>query len=160
MDSLRQFILSAAAGAFVCGIVTSFFQKSAYKNHVNLLCGLFVTFTLLRPLIGIQIPELPDIKDFLRQADSAAEEGKRIAASAEKTIISQECETYILDKAEDLNANLTADVTVEERDGELVPVFIALNGDTLPEIQQQLSAVIEADLGIPKENQLWTIKGS
>lgn len=160
VDGLRQYILSAAAGALICGIVTAFCQKGAYKKHVSMLCGLFMTFTLLRPLIGIKIPELPDLNEYFSQAESAVEEGKRISLSAQKTIISQECETYILDKAEELQVSLTADVTVEERGGKPIPVFVEMTGAVLPEIQQQLSTVIATDLGIPKENQLWIVEGS
>lgn len=160
VDGLRQYILSAAAGALICGIITAFCQKGAYKKHITILCGLFMTFTLLRPLIGIKIPELPDINDYIRQAESAVEEGKRISLSAQKTIISQECETYILDKAKELQVNLTADVTVEERGGEPIPVFAEMTGSVLPEVQHKLSAVIAVDLGIPKENQLWIIEAS
>lgn len=160
VDGLRQYILSAAAGALICGIITAFCQKGAYKKHITILCGLFMTFTLLRPLIGIKIPELPDINDYIRQAESAVEEGKRISLSAQKTIISQECETYILDKAKEFQVNLTADVTVEERGGEPIPVFAEMTGSVLPEVQHKLSAVIAVDLGIPKENQLWIIEAS
>ena len=160
MDGLRQYILSAAAGALICGIITAFCQKGAYKKHITILCGLFMTFTLLRPLIGIKIPELPDLNEYFSQAESAVEEGKRISLSAQKTIISQECETYILDKAKELQVNLTADVTVEERGGEPIPVFAEMTGSVLPEVQHKLSAVIAVDLGIPKENQLWIIEAS
>lgn len=160
MESLRQYILSAAAGAIICGIVTAFCQKSPYKKHITMLCGLFMTFTLLRPLIDIKIPELPDLNEYTRQAQSAVEEGKRISLSAREAIISQECEAYILDKAKELQANLTAEVTVEERGGEPIPVFAEMTGAVLPEIQQQLSTMIAADLGIPKENQLWIVRGS
>ena len=160
VEGLRQYILSAAAGALICGIVTAFCQKSAYKKHITMLCGLFMTFTLLRPLIGIKIPELSDLNDYISQAESAVEEGKRISLSAQKTIISQECETYILDKAKELQVSLAVDVTVEEREGEQIPVFAEMTGAVLPEIQRQLSTVIATDLGIPKENQLWIFEGS
>ena len=155
VDSLRQYILSAAAGALICGIVTAFCQKSAYKKHITMLCGLFMTFTLLRPLIGIKIPELPDLNEYFRQAESAVEEGKRISLSAQKTIISQECETYILDKAKELQVDLAVSVTVDERGGEPVPVFAEITGAIQSETQYQLSTVIESDLGIQRENQLW-----
>ena len=119
-----------------------------------------MTFTLLRPLIGIKIPELPDLNDYISQAENAVEEGKRISLSAQKTIISQECETYILYKAKELQVSLVVDVTVEERGGEPIPVFAEMTGAVLPEIQQQLSTVIATDLGIPKENQLWIVEES
>lgn len=160
VEGLRQYILSAAAGALVCGIVTAFCQKSVYKKHVAMLCGMFMTFTLLKPLIGIRIPELPDLNDYISQAESAVEEGKRIALSERITIISQECETYILDKAKELQADLTVEVTVEEKDGEPIPVFAEVSGTVLPEVQQRLSAVIATDLGITKENQLWIVEES
>ena len=121
---------------------------------------MFMTFTLLKPLIGIRIPELPDLNDYISQAESAVEEGKRIALSERITIISQECETYILDKAKELQADLTVEVTVEEKDGEPIPVFAEVSGTVLPEVQQRLSAVIATDLGITKENQLWIVEES
>ena len=155
MEAIRQYILSAAAGALICGIVTALCQKSPYKKHVTMLCGLFMTFTMLRPLIGISIPELPDLNAYISQAENAVEEGKRISLTAQKAIISQECETYILDKAKELQVDLAVNVTVDEREGEPVPVFAEMTGTIQSEIQHQLSTVIETDLGIQKENQLW-----
>ena len=155
MEAIRQYILSAATGALLCGIVTAFCRDSPYKKHVTMLCGLFMTITLLRPLIGIGFPELPDLNAYISQAENAVEEGKRISLAAQKAIISQECETYILDKAKELQVDLAVNVTVDKREGEPVPVFAEMIGTIQSEIQYQLSRIIETDLGIQKENQLW-----
>ena len=155
MEAIRQYILSAATGALICGIVTAFCRDSPYKKHVTMLCGLFMTVTLLRPLIGISFPELPDLNAYISQAENAAEEGKRISLEAQKAIISQECEAYILDKAKELQVDLAVSVTVDERGGKPVPVFAEITGAIQSETQYQLSTVIESDLGIQRENQLW-----
>ena len=60
-----------------------------------------------------------------------------------------------MDKAKELQVDLAVSVTVDERGGEPVPVFAEITGAIQSETQYQLSTVIESDLGIQRENQLW-----
>lgn len=155
MIGLRPYILSLVAGAIICGIITAINPKSSSKKYFNFICGLFLTVTLLRPIVGIRLPELPDLNEYISQAENITAEGKRISLSSQEKIILQECETYILDKAEELQMTLSVKVTIGEREGKPVPVQAEMIGIFSDESQQCLSEIIADDLGVSGENQEW-----
>ena len=68
-------------------------------------------------------------------------------------IIKAETEAYILDKASQLNVELSVEVTIDE---ENIPTAVTLSGEVSPYARRQLQEIIESDLGIAKENQRWT----
>lgn len=119
-----------------------------------------MTCTLLRPLLGLPIPELPNLEDYLYQADVVVQEGAQSASRAQQAIISQKCAAYILDRGAELHEDLSAEVTVENRNEALCLVSAEIRGCISQENKEILSQLIAKDLGIQKENQLWICEGS
>lgn len=156
MDALRQYAVSVIAAAIVCGIVTGSFQNGTVKEIVKLVCGLFLTFTVIHPVIGLDITSLSIYQpDYTLDASKAAAIGENFTREGIADIIKTETETYILDKAAELNADLTATVTVSQADTP-VPVAVSISGEVTPYARQQLQGIIQSDLGIAKENQVWS----
>lgn len=154
MEMLRQYVISVAAAAMICGVVTSLFQTGTAKEVVKLICGLFLAFTVLSPVSKLDFSELTDFRfSYSEDAAEAAALGENLAQESMADIIKAETEAYILDKAEALNAVLTVEVTVSE---ENLPMAVKLSGEVSPYARQQLQAIIQTDLGIAKENQQWT----
>lgn len=149
---MRQYFLSVIAAALICGILGSFLKKN---KILNLLCGLLLVITIIRPLLSMELPELPEL-GISFDAGDAVSEGKRIARDTIEGIITADTEAYILDKAEALGVTLTVEVMTEIYDGCPVPVAVTLSGEISPEDRQALSQIIEDDLSISKENQIWT----
>ena len=72
-----------------------------------------------------------------------------------REIITDKTCAYILDKAETLRAQLTVQVILS--DEELpVPERIYLTGQASPYARSMLQRLIEEELGVPKERQIWT----
>ena len=157
MASARQYVISVTAAAIACAVVLSLSPKGAAHGVLKMLCGIFLTFTVLSPISRIDFGEL--IEDFTLRYDldgeAAAAFGEELSRDAMADIIKAETEAYILDKAAELNATLEAEVTVSDADTP-VPVAVALRGEVSPYAKQRLAAIIEEDLGISKEDQLWT----
>lgn len=157
MDSLREYLLSVLGAAVVCSVLRQFMAgKGPGYNLGKMLCGLFLLFTFLSPLSRLQWQMPFDSLEDIRL------EGQQIAFSgAEKTKaelrngITQRINAYILDKAASFDADLTVSVILS--DAQIpVPVKVTISGAVSPYGKAQLQAVIERDLGIAKEDQIWT----
>lgn len=156
MEALRQYIISVTTAAMIGGIITGLFQNGTAKEVVKLICGVFLAFTVMRPVAGLDFEELLEVDLLYSQdAEEAAALGENLARESMADIIKAETEAYILDKAAALNADLTAEVTVNNDDPP-IPVSVRLSGEVSPYARQQLQSMIQEDLGISKENQLWT----
>lgn len=155
MEEIRKYLLSVVVAAVCCGIISSLTKKGSSHGILKLLTGIFLTFTLIRPLARL---ELKDVTSFLptfsHKAEEAAADGKIFAWEAAASIIKEESEAYILDKAEALNVSITAEVTLDESDIP-APASVRLCGNVSPYIRQRLQSIIAQDLGIPQEDQIW-----
>jgi hypothetical protein len=68
--------------------------------------------------------------------------------------IIQQTQAYILDKARSLDAELTVEVFLG--DGTIpVPIGVRLEGNISPYARKLLSQMLQDDLGIPAEEQIW-----
>jgi hypothetical protein len=156
MDGLRQYILSVITVSLICGILNGIFKDIAASRLMRLLCGIFMTVTVVAPIVRI------DFSDFMEfgvpnseVATAVASDGEQIAREAITDIIKSESETYVLDKAAQLSTDISVDVTVGE--GEYpVPEHVLIAGAVSPNVRARLENLILTDLGITKENQIWT----
>ena len=156
MEALRQYVLSVTAAALICGIVSGLVRSSAEKEWIRLLCGLILAFTAIRPIAHLDVNALTNLSlPFVQEAETTAALGENMARQAVADSIKAESEAYILDKAAALNASITVEVTVSE-DGTPVPMAAKLCGSVSPYARHQLENVLQTELGIAKENQLWT----
>lgn len=154
MEALRQYVISVVAAAMICGIVTGLFPAGTGKQVVKLICGLFLAYTVLSPVSRMDFSELTNFSlRCMDDAEEAAAVGENLTRNSMADIIKAESEAYILDKAADLHANLTVEVTVSE---ENLPASVIISGEASPYARRQLQTIIESDLGISKENQQWT----
>lgn len=156
MESLKQYVISVTVAALICGIVAGLVKKNGTGELIRMVCGLVLAFTVLRPIVGLKLDQLPtELLPNLQEGADMASQGEKITREAMEDIIKSETEAYILDKAAALGMSLTAEVLLGE-DTIPVPVGVILSGAVSPHARSELTNVIEKDLGIPKENQLWT----
>jgi hypothetical protein len=113
-----------------------------------------MALTVLGPVAQIRLPAFSSLPDTL-QAQTAVLDGEETARAALAESISTRVEAYILENAADLGLQLTVDVELS-RDPIPIPVRIYLQGNISPYAKQKLQTVIREDLGIDKENQIWT----
>ena len=121
---------------------------------VLMLLGMFRTFRW--DSYAVSLAEMKSSADAI-SAD-AQEERRELS----RRVIERECGEYIMDKAADLSLTLRS-VKVSarwSREGVWVPerVSIVLVQDAPG--REKLASLIEAELGIPKQIQEWSIEGS
>ena len=153
MAHWNSYLYSIIAGALLCAVVSRLFAESKRKKLIRMLCGTVLGITLLQPMAGIRLPDWNRIWQ-TEEFDGAVfiAEGQEAAREARETIITEACETYILDRAEALGAQLRVRVTLNR---DLLPESVTVQGETGFAAEEKLQEIITADLGIPKENQTW-----
>lgn len=157
MDAIRNQLLGIVAAAIICGIVTRLLgEKGTQGALAKMICGLFLMFTVIRPIADLRIGNITDIADwYSAEADQAVSAGTSMTRNALRESIKAQSEAYILDKAEQMNAELTVRI---ELSGDDIPIpqSIRLTGKVSPYSKNRLQTIIEEDLGIDKEHQEWT----
>lgn len=140
----------------IVGILTSVSDsKSTQGALIRMIGGLFLAFTVIAPITDFDMDVLMDLGNELStEAEKAASRGQDLAADAMSEIIKQETQAYILDKAASYGAELTVEVEVN-REESAVPESVVLRGAVSPYAKAQLQQIMETELGIPKENQIW-----
>ena len=157
MEGIKAYILSVAAAAILCAVVRRLLEKKGTAGSVGkLLTGIFMAVTVLSPLTGLTVDPVEDImNDYRSAAEDAVAIGEKSANEALRESISQRLEAYIIEKA----LNLGADVVVEiklSQDLYPTPVGIKITGQIAPYAKSRLQRIIQEDLGIGEEDQIWT----
>lgn len=156
MEALRQYIISVVTAAILCGILTGIVHKGISKEVIKLICGAFLAITLLRPVLNIQGFDFSDFGiSYSQEAAEAAAQGENYSTEAVADIIKAETESYILDKAGELNLSVRVEVSLRD-DGIPIPTKVRLTGAATPLAKQKLEEVLTKELGIAKENLIWT----
>jgi hypothetical protein len=157
MEDLGRYILSIALAAIAIGIFSSILDpKGATTNLIRFVGGVFLIFTVIHPIKNLDIPDFSSIfADVTFEGEAASRAGEEMAISAMGNIIIRDTETYILDKAESLGLDVEATVAVSL---DSIPIPVSVRGEyTGSQIDiDKLREIIEQDLSIPKEQQLWT----
>lgn len=155
MADLRTYILSLTAAAMICGVLSGFLHDGSTKLLIRFILGMFLTLAVIRPFAKVPLPQLEDIFPQVdRLSQEAVEQGEKMVQGALEDIIKARTEAYILEKADQLNADVRAEVTVS-RDGIPVPVAASIQGSWTPYARDQLQLFLDTELGIPKENLQW-----
>lgn len=154
---MKGYLLSIIVSACFLALVSAFTgPKSTAGSLIKLIGGLYLLFVIIQPLAGFDFDRLADFaaQEFsFREAQVAS--GQSQARNAMAEIIKQECEAYIMDKASACGITVRAEVTLSEQEIP-VPEGVTLSGLATPVQRERLEKIIETDLNIPKENQLWT----
>lgn len=156
MEAIREYLLSVTMAAIVCAIAKRLLDRKGTPAAMGkLLTGLFMTVTVLAPLAGVSLGPIGDMTaDFRQHAQRAVEEGEKYAADALRQGITERTQAYILDKAEDIGANICVEVILSE-DLYPVPSQVKISGDISPIARNKLKGILK-ELGISEENQIWT----
>lgn len=154
MGKLESFGLSVVSAALVVAIITGLFRKNdASAVLVKMIAGLFLAFTVIRPLVTLDVMRLGTYLDTFSEAGrDASQAGENLAQDTYRSYIKSETQAYILDKARDYGATLEVDVELDDR---AIPCGAELTGSVSPYAKAALSHAMETELGILKENQRW-----
>lgn len=153
MSVIKEYLLSVTAASIICGMLATMTKKdSAVSAIIKLLSGIFLTITILSPVIRFPLTNITLHVDNIREeAKNTVQHGTRISAEEMKAIITANAKAYIFEKAEKLGADIEVEVYLQD----LIPKSVRVIGTIAPYTKLQLSAYISDNLGIPAEDQQW-----
>lgn len=157
MARLSTGVISVIAAAMIVGVLGSFgHEKNGTGTLIRMLCGLFLAFHMVSLFGNLDYNIITAFsEDCAIAGDRAAVTGKEMASEAVAEHIKAESESYILDKAQALGADLVVYVSVSNDDIP-APESVRLKGSISPYARIKLEHILEQDLGIPKEKQQWS----
>ena len=125
----------------------------APEKQPEVLCAYGLLLALLRPVLGADLEHLElDFDHYQAAVEERQEELADTQTEAMASIIAEQTEAYILDKAGELGLEVTVRVeTRTEGNGIPVPWSAELTGSW----SQALASALETELGIPAERQVW-----
>jgi len=155
MDSLQLWVFRILCAATISGVLITLPLSESRKQLLRLCCGVFLMLTLLSGIPGLKLSEIPEsILPQPGEIPLPVAEGEEMSADALRQLIIQETEAYILHKAAALEMDIRVDVFLAH--GEYpVPESAVIQGTYTQEQKKSLSAIMEAELGIPEEDQRW-----
>lgn len=156
MDGIREYLLHLIAAAVISGAVMRLLRGNGAACVIaKILCGIFLIYCVVKPIPQLELGEVSSIGTDLRsEAEQAAAWGEKAAWDALAESIKQQTQSYILEKAKEMNVDLAVQVEVSEDDIP-TPVSVCLTGKISPYAKSRLSDLIDQELGIEKENQTW-----
>ena len=156
MDGIRQYLLSITAAAIICSILMSILgKKGMYSSVIRMLCGLFMAYTMISPVMKIRLKDFETyLGELSIEANSAVSWGIQSAEEASAEFIKEKTETYILDKASSMGLSIEAEVRLAE-EGDRTPYSVLIKGNVSPYAKKQLQTWLKEEFGIPEENQIW-----
>ena len=142
MEAVRAWLTSVVLVSVLLSAAQSLIPPGTVRKAAGFTGGLILLLVLLRPVLGADLEHVEERQEEL--ADTQAE--------AMASIIAEQTEAYILDKAGELGLEVTVRVeTRTEGNGIPVPWSAELTGSW----SQALASALETELGIPAERQVW-----
>ena len=148
-------MLTIVVTALVCAIISDLIQDPVSNAIVKMISGMILTITILAPIGSLDFSSFYDFDISIADAASAAaDEGFALSREALYSRIKLETESYIQEKAETMNIDICAEISLSNEDLP-VPVSAVISGSVSPFEKQQLQELMETDLRITKENLVW-----
>ncbi len=159
MSFLREWILGITCAALLAALLAAFLPKrGGVRQAGHLAAGLLLMLAAVQPLSGLDFESLAATLAELRVSQSGRSE--ELATQSDeilKQIIESETEAYILDKANGLGIQCQVEVTyAADEDGSPYPVRVRVAGNLSEDQKEQLSQVLESELGLPAPRQEFT----
>ncbi|HPS75324.1 MAG TPA: hypothetical protein PLD83_02670 [Oscillospiraceae bacterium] len=156
-EFLKNWLLALAGAAVVCSLAVTLTPEGRFRRITSLVCGAAMIAALISPLCRFDTAAYASgLAQYRAAAAQAAGDGEKISEALNRTYIQEQCEAYILDKAEKLGANVDVRITARwDTGGWWYPYSAQITGDAGGG-KSALTEAMEAELGIPAQRQDWS----
>ena len=154
-----EWVRDLAVAAVFCAVVLLLIPEGREKRAVRLACALMLTILMIRPLRQLDTERIAELLTLQRMESSGiTAEADELSMELCERIIRTETEEYIWDAAQRLGIGKLGIRLRMKTDGGLpCPWSISLTGTVTGEQREQLSLLLEGELGIPKQRQTWSV---
>lgn len=153
---MKAYLIEITAAAILAALIRKLAPKSGAGRGARLGAGLLVLLCLLQPL-GRFYREGTALfsRDWGQVDPMASDEVSREANRLMESLITQQAEAYILDKARAMGLEAEVTVKVHLEDRYPVPWAVTIRGSPTGQQKSALETEIQDALGIPPERQEW-----
>ncbi len=153
---MKVYIIGIVATAIMCAIVMQLSDsKTTIGRVLKLISGIIMTVAVISPITKITFRGVERYLDGLSlDADRYVSDGQAAAKENLSVIIKEQTETYILEKAHQMDLDISVEVVLDAANDQ-IPSAVAIIGKVTPYAKEALSNYIENTLGIRRENQKW-----
>lgn len=153
---MKAYLLRLTAASLLAAGIRRVAPTGGTGTAAKLGAGLLVLLTALGPLGEISLMDAARSVAVSTYGDVLTTQTvDRAANSLMDGLISETAEAYILDKAHELGAQMTVEVTTALQEGYPVPWSVRCQGDYSQRQMEELSQFILEELGIPGSRQEW-----
>lgn len=158
MGAVRGWLLGVTAAALVLALAETLAPEGGAKKVCRLAGGMALLLAAAGPLAGLLDGGLP-----ARAADGWRDRAERYELELEEkndlfylSIIEEETAAYVMDKAKEFGFDCQAEVTYGyDEDGVPRPWEVTARGTWTREQREQLSRLLEEELGVPPRRQFY-----
>ena len=140
--------------SIICGISLSLAPDGSVKRMMNILCSVILISMIASSVADFCFEAYSlDIARIKEREDSLLKSSRELEDKLNRNVIEQQCEAYIVDKAEELGmGQIEAKVGVRwSSEGFWLPEYAEIKQG----YNASLSEYIESELGIAAEKQKW-----
>ena len=144
--------------SFLCGGAMFFCPPGGTKRILSLLCSAVLSLAVLSPLQSLDWENYSLREDEIQSTENEILQNARAGEELLWRLALQErCERYIEQRAVALGfSSLRASVGIQRGDaGDWLPYSAEIRTDRAAEAAVALRPLIDRDLGIPEERQVW-----
>lgn len=153
IGAVREWLVGIIAASLLVSVADTLIPQGAIKKIAGFTGGLILLLALVQPVLRIQPGSIQGNFDiWSAEISTLEEEFTRQNAAELETRIAETTASYICDKATSLGLDCQVRVTTEAGpEGVPIPASAEVTGPK----SEALAEYMEAELGIPKEKQLW-----
>lgn len=162
-ELFTQWLHAVVYTGIVCSIAMLITPDGRVKRALSIICAAAMCAAIASPIADLDFDAYSKALARCRnEADEYIGQGEQYSKNLNRTIIEDECRAYILDKADEMGAELTG-VTVTamwSTDGYWYPYEVSIVSDADDAHTAKLADLICAQLGICAENQKWSYEAN
>lgn len=152
---MKAWLQGIVAASVISALALALTPPGRVRWVTRMACGILCSLAIVSPVLKLDMKALSvSIAAYEQAAEKVMETAAEESKMQERTYIEQECEAYILSKAEE-NGIPLGQVGVSARWDDEAGVWYPWSADLEGAYSARLSVMLESLLGIPAERQTW-----
>lgn len=157
-EAIRNWIMAIVCVCMLLAIAECLCPEGSVKKICRLAGGLVLILSMMNPVLHIRWEDLDVKMDFFRdRLEQREAELEQTQKNLYQTLIEEKSAAYILDKTRALGLNCRVQIEVSDEQSPRL-VAVTLSGVMTDDQREQVSAMLEDDLGVPASMQYFEEK--
>lgn len=157
MGTFTNWIRGLVAASVMTALSAQMIPRGPVKKITEVVCGVMLMGFLLNPIAKADGTAFSyALADYRRMTAELTQDMEAEEKQLLRAYIEQKCGAYILDEAQALGmTDLEAQVYASWENESWIPKEVHFKGQCSDGQRAQLTGFVEAELGIPRERQIW-----